>query len=153
MLATLTSSSKNMWVRAFVITFHTPKYSIWAESDEKFLQNVLPAYFSTFPNLRLGSIIFKSTFSHTRVLYLGDWPLNISFNTRSDWLGRPKSSFGEHKFHYIFRGVRPQMLGNLWYCYLLFPSTFSYHIRQTAERAPFSIAAMDRCRLSCEMVI
>ena len=48
--------SKNMWVRAFVSTFHTPKYSIGAKSDEMCLQKLLPTYFSTFPNLRLGSI-------------------------------------------------------------------------------------------------
>ncbi len=49
-------TSKNMWVIAFVSTFHTPKCPIWAESDEKCLQNVLPTYFSTVRNLRLGSI-------------------------------------------------------------------------------------------------
>ncbi len=32
------------------------KYSIWAKSDEKCLQNVLPTYLSTFLNLRLGGI-------------------------------------------------------------------------------------------------
>jgi hypothetical protein len=48
--------SKNMWVRAFVSTFHTHKYSIWAKRDENFLQKVLPTYFSTFQNLRLASI-------------------------------------------------------------------------------------------------
>ncbi len=50
--------SKNMWVRPFVSTFHTPKYSIWAKSDEKCLQNALPTYFETVRNLRLGSIKF-----------------------------------------------------------------------------------------------
>ena len=45
-----------MRVRPFVSTFHTPNYSIWAKSDEKCLQNALPTNFSTFPNLRLGSI-------------------------------------------------------------------------------------------------
>jgi hypothetical protein len=45
-----------MWIRPFVSTFHTLKYSIWAKSDENFLQKVLPTYFSTVHNLRLGSI-------------------------------------------------------------------------------------------------
>ena len=49
--------SKNRRVRPFVSTFHTPNYSIWANSDENRLQNELPAYFSTFPNLRLGAIV------------------------------------------------------------------------------------------------
>ena len=49
-------SSKNRCSRVFVSTFHTPNYSIWAKSDEKCLQKVLPKYFSTFQNLRLGSI-------------------------------------------------------------------------------------------------
>ena len=52
---------ENVWVRAFVSTFHTHKYSIWAKSDENCLQKVLPTYFSTFQNLRLGSINFQST--------------------------------------------------------------------------------------------
>ena len=45
-----------MWVRPFLRTFHTPKHSIWAKSDENFLQKVLPTYFSTFQNLRLVTI-------------------------------------------------------------------------------------------------
>ena len=44
------------WVRHFVSTFHTLKYSIWAKSDENSLRNALPTYFSTFQNLRLGTI-------------------------------------------------------------------------------------------------
>jgi hypothetical protein len=52
-------TSKNMWVRPVVSTFHTPNYSIWAKSDEKCLQQVLPTYFATFKNLRLGSINSK----------------------------------------------------------------------------------------------
>ena len=44
----------------FVSTFHTPSYSLWAKSDEKCLQNVLDEYFSTFQNLRLGSINFAN---------------------------------------------------------------------------------------------
>jgi len=48
--------SKNMWVRPFVSTSHTINYSIWAKSDENCLQKVLPTYFSTFQNRRLGSI-------------------------------------------------------------------------------------------------
>ena len=57
---------KKMWVRAFVSTFHTLKYSIWAESDEKCLQNVSSTYFSTFRNLRLGTINF---FNHESWLF------------------------------------------------------------------------------------
>ena len=49
-------TSKNIRARRFVSSFHTPDYSIWAKRDEKSLQNVLPEYFSTFQNLRLGSI-------------------------------------------------------------------------------------------------
>jgi hypothetical protein len=49
-------TSKNIWVRPFVSTFHTQNYSIWAKSDEKCLQKVLPNTFSTFQNLLLGSM-------------------------------------------------------------------------------------------------
>ena len=73
--------SKNMWVRAFVSTFHTPSalfglrvmknalptYLSTVQNlrlgSIKFLQNVLPTYFSTVQNLRLGSIkFFENTF-------------------------------------------------------------------------------------------
>ncbi len=49
--------SKNMWVRHFVRTFHTPKYSIWAKSDEKCTK-------CTVQNLRLGSIKGYKAASH-----------------------------------------------------------------------------------------
>ena len=39
---------KNVSAGHFVSTFHTLDYSIWANSDEKCLQNVLLEYFSTF---------------------------------------------------------------------------------------------------------
>ncbi len=55
-----------MWVRAFVSTFHTLKYSIWAKSDENLLQNALPTYFSTFQNHRLGSINFTDGWSYSK---------------------------------------------------------------------------------------
>jgi hypothetical protein len=48
--------SKNMCSRSFVSTFHTLNYSIWAKSSSKCLQNFWGTYFSTFQNLRLGSI-------------------------------------------------------------------------------------------------
>ena len=47
-------TSKNMLVRPFVSTFHAPKYSIWAKSDEKCLQNVVPTYCSTFQKSSFG---------------------------------------------------------------------------------------------------
>ncbi len=55
-----------MWVMHFVSGFHNPKYSIWAKSDENLLQNALPTYFSTFQNLRLGSICFSYAFCPRR---------------------------------------------------------------------------------------
>ena len=45
-----------MCLRPFVSTFHTPNCFIWAKSDEKWLQKGLTHLFSTFQNLRLGSI-------------------------------------------------------------------------------------------------
>ncbi len=50
--------SKNMCSRPFVSTFHTLNYSIWSKSSSKCLQNVWGTYFSTYQNLRLGSINF-----------------------------------------------------------------------------------------------
>ena len=55
-------TSKNIRSRHFVSAFHTPNYSVWAKSDEKYLQNVLTEYFSTFQNLRLGAIKFERLF-------------------------------------------------------------------------------------------
>ena len=49
-------TSKNIRERHFVSNFHTPDYSIWAKRDENCLQNVVPEYFPTIQNLRLGSI-------------------------------------------------------------------------------------------------
>ncbi len=57
---------KNRLVRPFVSTFHTPNYSIWAKRNENFSQNVLPAYFSTFQNLRLGTIKSQGAYRTAR---------------------------------------------------------------------------------------
>ena len=51
-------TSKNIRASLFVSTFHTPCYSIWAKCDTNYLQKDLSEYFSTFQNLRLGSINF-----------------------------------------------------------------------------------------------
>ena len=59
-------TSKNIRARHFVSTFHTPYYSIWAKRDEKCLQNVVSEYFSTFQNLRLGSIKLRNSLFATR---------------------------------------------------------------------------------------
>jgi hypothetical protein len=60
-------TSKHPLVRAFVSTFHTPKYSIWAKSDENFM----------LPKRRFWKIeqsvayAFLKYFSRGRVLVLG----------------------------------------------------------------------------------
>ncbi len=66
---------ENVWVRTFVSTFHTPKCSIRDKSDEKFLQSVLPTYFSTVQNLRLGSIKLVTSFDFDRniVMLSSSW--------------------------------------------------------------------------------
>ena len=55
-------NGENIRSRHFVSNFHTPSYPIWAKSDEKYLQNVLAEYFSTFQNLRLRAIKFGFIF-------------------------------------------------------------------------------------------
>ncbi len=95
-------TSKKTWVRHFVSTFHTLKYSIWAKSDENLLQNALPTYFSTFQNLRLGTINsgthFQSTFQMkvAQIEYSRIWKV-LWKCVPEFWLGLPKSSFGDHK--------------------------------------------------------
>jgi hypothetical protein len=99
--------SKNMWVRAFVSTFHTPKYSIWAKNDKICLQNVFPTYFSTVPNLRLGSIKFRrfwkaeQTFrtvlsKHFSIFIRQNWVLTYvksALKMRSRMFARPSQIF------------------------------------------------------------
>ncbi len=95
--------SKNMWVRAFVSTFHTHKYSIWAKSDENFLQNVLPTYFSTFQNLRLGSIHFTNFMLPKRRFWTVEQNVAYAFLNKFSiscspkWILKPlKSTSKEH---------------------------------------------------------
>ena len=47
-------TSKDMWVRAFVSTFHTPKCSIWPKSDEKVLTKGLTHIFFDGPKSSFG---------------------------------------------------------------------------------------------------
>jgi hypothetical protein len=136
-----------MRVRAFVRTFHTPKYSTWAKSDEKCLQNALPTYFSTFTNLRLGSInfmlpkrrcwkaeqTFRSVFSKHFSMF--SRPNEVLTYAKSSLihgpkalLGFPKSSFGEHKLAYpIRRGYFSQMLFSTWLVFLGKTFCISFH--------------------------
>jgi hypothetical protein len=46
--------SKRVWVRPLVRTFHTLEHSIWAKSDEKFVQKLLPKYVSTVQKSSFG---------------------------------------------------------------------------------------------------
>ncbi len=50
-------TSKDMWVRAFVSTFHTPKCSIWPKSDEKVLTKGLTHIFFDVPKSSFRDIV------------------------------------------------------------------------------------------------
>ena len=67
-------TSKNMLVRPFVSTFHTPKYSIWAKNDEKCLQKVLPTYFRLSKIFVWGPYIFEKFIPPKRRFWkVGRW--------------------------------------------------------------------------------
>ena len=51
-------TTKNSSMGRFWSTFHTNECYIWAKRDEKYFKNDPSNYFSTFQNLRLGSINF-----------------------------------------------------------------------------------------------
>ena len=80
-------TSKNIRPRHFVSTFHTPNYSFWAKSDEKYLQNVLAEYFSTFPNLRLGAIKYH----HIGAVL--SWHLMYVYKVEMIWMATFLNSF------------------------------------------------------------
>jgi hypothetical protein len=55
-----------MWGMHFVSTFHTPKHSIWAESDESAYKLYSP-HVSTFQHLRLGTPMGSKKLRHFMV--------------------------------------------------------------------------------------